>query len=72
MPEFLYPDGVSFTSESSVHIWASKIYHTIYGMDPDEVPARLAVLEQRVGQSALGLDQVRADWSTAVHGWLRS
>ncbi len=34
--EFLYPDGISFTSESSVHIWASKIYHTVYGMDPDD------------------------------------
>ena len=36
LPEFLYPDGGSFTSESSVHIWASKIYDTLYGMDRDE------------------------------------
>jgi len=36
IPEFLYPDNVSFTSESSVHIWASKIYDTVYGMDRDE------------------------------------
>lgn len=42
------------------------------GLDSDEVPTRLGLLEQRVRESALGLDDDRADWAAAVHGWLRT
>ncbi len=41
-------------------------------LDPDEVPARLGVLEQRVRESVLGLDDDREEWAAAVHGWLRT
>ena len=41
-------------------------------MDPDEVPARLGVLEQRVRESVLGLDDNREEWAATVHGWLRT
>ena len=54
--EFLYPDGISFTSESSVHIWGSKIMHTVYGLDPDEAFRRSSY--QRMTMDLAAMDRM--------------
>lgn len=54
LPEFLYPDDISFTSESSVHIWGSKIYNTIYGLDGDE--AFSVTSHQRMSMDLAAMD----------------
>ncbi len=41
-------------------------------VSPDEVPARLERLAQRVHEGHLGLDDDRGEWAAAVRGWLQT
>ena len=44
--------------------------HLLDHLEPEEVPKALAMLNDRVAASSLGLDAARQEWGTAVANWL--
>jgi len=71
--EILKQDRLSPLSIEFQMAWLTAFNDGLFDtMDPDEVPTRLGALEQRVGESPLGLDDDREEWAAAVRGWLRS
>jgi len=55
IPEMYYENGIDFNAESAIHVFASKMYNTLYGMSKDEA-FKASAFQQ------LTMDETAMDW----------